>query len=65
MLPSTSMPRVGLNKASEDQVISYLESVGDSKKAQRESVSVNIMIFFVILSVFAFLWKQYIWRNLH
>ena len=65
MLPSTSMPRVGLNKTSEDQVISYLQSVGDSKKAQRESVSVNIMIFFVILSVFAFLWKQYIWRNLH
>ena len=65
MLPGTSMPRVGLNKTSEDQVISYLQSVGDSKKAQRESVSINIMIFFVILSVFAFLWKQYIWRNLH
>ena len=65
MLPATSMPRAGLNKTSEDQVISYLQSVGDSKKAQRESVSINIMIFFVILSVFAFLWKQYIWRNLH
>lgn len=65
LLPGTAMPRVGLNKTSEDQVIAYLESVGDSKKSQRESVAIKIMIFFLIMSVFAYLWKNSIWRNLH
>jgi len=65
MLPGTSMPRVGLTKLAEDEVVAYLEAVGDSKKKERQSVSINIMIFFAIMSVFAYLWKQYIWRNLH
>lgn len=64
MLPGTSMSRVGLNKESEDKVIVYMETVGDSKKDERQSVSIYIMIYFVILAVFAGLWKRKIWSKL-
>ncbi|PSM52055.1 ubiquinol cytochrome c oxidoreductase PetABC, membrane-bound cytochrome c subunit [Campylobacter blaseri] len=64
MLPGTAMPRVGLNKASEEKVIAYMETVGDSKKAEREKTSIYIMIYFVILAIFAGLWKKKIWSKL-
>lgn len=60
-----SMPRVGLSEEAQERVIAYLESVGDAKKAERENLGVYIMIFFAILSVLAYLWKQKIWRELH
>ncbi|NDJ27588.1 cytochrome C [Campylobacter sp. MIT 12-8780] len=65
LLPGTAMPRVGLNEATQTQVVSYLEKVGDSKKEERESLGIYIMIFFAILSVFAVLWKRKVWENLH
>lgn len=65
MLPGTAMPRVGLNQESETKVIEYMENIGDSKKAERESLSIYIMIYFVILAVFAGLWKRKVWSNLH
>jgi len=65
MLPGTAMPRVGLTEQAEEQVVAFLESVGDSKKAERQKLSVYIMIFFAVLAVFATLWKRKIWSNLH
>ena len=65
MLPGTSMPRVGLNERAENQVVAYLQAVGDSKKDEREATAINIMIYFLILSVFAGLWKSKIWSKLH
>lgn len=65
MLPATSMPRVGLNEQAQTQIVEYIEKVGDSKKAERESLSVYIMIYFAILAVFATLWKRKIWSKLH
>ncbi|QBL11770.1 c-type cytochrome [Campylobacter helveticus] len=65
LLAGTAMPRVGLNEASQEKIISYIEKVGDSKKEERENVGIYIMIFFVILSVFAILWKRSIWSKLH
>lgn len=64
-LPGTSMPRVGLNENAEAKVVEYLADVGDSKKAEREATTINIMIYFLILSVFAGLWKSKIWSKLH
>lgn len=32
MLPGTSMPRVGLNKEAQQQVMAYMNEAGDSKK---------------------------------
>lgn len=60
-----SMPRVGLSEDSQKRVIAYLESIGDAKKAQREQLGIYIMIFFAVMSVLAYLWKQHIWSELH
>ncbi|TLD96348.1 cytochrome c1 [Helicobacter jaachi] len=60
-----SMPRVGLTQESQERVVAYLESIGDSKKAERESLGVKIMIFFAVMSVLAYLWKRRIWSEVH
>ena len=65
MLPGTGMPRVGLNQKAQAQVVSFMEQVGDSKKAERESLGWYIMGYFLILGIFAVLWKRKIWANLH
>jgi ubiquinol-cytochrome c reductase cytochrome c1 subunit len=64
-LKGTAMPRVGLTKASEDQVIEYMTEVGDSKKAQRESLAGPFLGYLVIFAIFAWLWKAKIWREVH
>ncbi|ELB3249179.1 cytochrome c1 [Campylobacter coli] len=65
LLPGTAMPRVGLTEDVQVKVVSYLEKVGDSKKEERESTGIYIMIFFVILSIFAIGWKRSVWSKLH
>lgn len=60
-----SMPRVGLNEESQRRVVAYLESVGDSKKQEREALGVYIILFFGVMSVLAYLWKRKIWTDLH
>ncbi|HEF9727950.1 TPA: cytochrome c1 [Campylobacter coli] len=65
LLPGTAMPRVGLTEDAQVKVVSYLEKVGDSKKEERESTGIYIMIFFVILSIFTIGWKRSVWSKLH
>lgn len=65
LLPGTAMPRVGLTEDAQVKVVSYLEKVGDSKKEERESTGIYIIIFFVILSIFAIGWKRSVWSKLH
>ena len=64
-LEGTAMPRVGLNKEAEDQVIAYMTEVGDSKKPQRESLAGPFLGYLVIFAIFAWLWKAKIWREVH
>jgi len=64
-LEGTAMPRVGLTKESEEQVIGYLTEVGDSKKEQRESLGGPFLGYLVIFAIFAWLWKIKIWRQVH
>ncbi|MDR2790935.1 MAG: c-type cytochrome [Campylobacteraceae bacterium] len=64
-LDGTAMPRVGLTKERTEQVISYLEEVGDSKKDERTAVGIGMIIFFAILAFFAYMWKEGVWRELH
>ena len=64
-LEGTAMPRVGLSEESQAQVISYLEEVGDSKKAQREELGPKFLIYLVIFAIFGFLWKASKWRDVH
>jgi ubiquinol-cytochrome c reductase cytochrome c1 subunit len=64
-LEGTAMPRVGLTLESETQVIEYLTEVGDSKKAERESLGAPFLGYLVIFAIFAWLWKIKIWRQVH
>ena len=64
-LEGTAMPRVGLNEEAQAQVVTYLEEIGDSKKAQREDLGPKFLIYVVIFAIFAFLWKASKWRDVH
>ena len=62
-LNGTAMPRVGLTEVAQKQVVAYIESVGDSKKEQRETFGFYAIIFLVIMSIAATIWKMAIWRE--
>jgi ubiquinol-cytochrome c reductase cytochrome c1 subunit len=62
-LHGTAMPRVGLTEKAQEQVITYLEEVGDSKKSERETLGPWVIGFFIILSILSFLWKRDIWKE--
>lgn len=62
-LEGTLMPRVGLTQDAQEKVIEYMESIGDSKKDEREQTGMYLIIYFAILSVFAVLWKNKIWKE--
>lgn len=64
-LEGTAMPRVGLTKDSQKQVVTYLEEVGDSKKQEREELGPKFLIYMVIFAIFGFLWKAKQWREVH
>lgn len=64
-LEGTAMPRVGLTKEAQEQVVTYLEEVGDSKKDERSSLGIKFLIYLVIFSIFAWLWKKRVWREVH
>ncbi len=64
-LEGTAMPRVGLTKKAEEQVVTYMENVGDSKKADREALAWPFLGYLLIFAIFAWLWKFKIWRDVH
>lgn len=64
-LEGTAMPRVGLTEESQNQVIAYMEEVGDSSKEKRAEYGPKFLIYMVIFAIFAFLWKKKMWRDVH
>jgi len=64
-LEGTAMPRTGLTESAEEQVVTFMEDIGDSKKAERESLGINVLLYLAVLAVFAWLWKIKIWREVH
>jgi ubiquinol-cytochrome c reductase cytochrome c1 subunit len=64
-LPGTSMPRVGLSKEGFEKVMAYLENTGDHNKPARDSLGWKVILFFIIFSVLAYLWKKQVWSKLH
>lgn len=64
-LEGTAMPRVGLTQEAQEQVVTYMEEVGDSKKAEREALGPKFLIYLVIFAIFAWLWKSSKWREVH
>jgi len=65
LLAGTSMPRVGLNEKAQEEVIAYMEEIGDSKKAERESVGLWVMLYTFVFAILAYLWKRKIWSEVH
>lgn len=63
LLEGTAMPRVGLTEEAQNQVINYLEEIGDPKKSEREELGPKFLIYLVIFAIFAFLWKASRWRD--
>ena len=64
-LEGTAMPRVGLTQEAENQVVTYMQEVGDSKKSEREALGPKFLIYLVIFAIFAWLWKSKQWRDMH
>ncbi|MDD5210907.1 MAG: c-type cytochrome [Sulfuricurvum sp.] len=65
LLAGTSMPRVGLSEKAQEEVIAYMEETGDSKKAERESVGLWVMLYTFVFAILAYLWKRKIWSEVH
>ncbi|MFA6550860.1 MAG: cytochrome c1, partial [Candidatus Gracilibacteria bacterium] len=65
LLAGTSMPRVGLNEKAQEDVIAYMEEIGDSKKAERESLGLWVMLYTFVFAILAYLWKRKIWSEVH
>lgn len=61
----TAMPRTGVTAETADKVIEYMKDSGDTKRHERESIAINVMIYIVIFAIFALLWKKQVWRDLH
>jgi len=64
-LPGTSMPRVGLTKEGYEKVMTYLAQTGDNHKADRDSLGWKVILFFIIFTLLAYLWKKDVWSKLH
>lgn len=65
LLHGTGMPRVGLTAQAQEEVITYMEEVGDVKKAERESLGWKVMVYMLIFALAALAWKKQIWRDIH
>ena len=64
-LEGTAMPRVGVNAHSAEKVLEYLEEAGDPSVHDRDVVGQYVMIFIFIFTIFAYLWKREVWKDLH
>jgi len=64
-LHGTAMPRVGLSDNGMHKVMEYLEFTGDPSKPAREAAGPWVLLFFVIFTLLAYLWKNSQWRDLH
>jgi ubiquinol-cytochrome c reductase cytochrome c1 subunit len=62
-MAGTSMPRVGLSKAGYAKVEKYMEEIGDPSKPAREELGPKVILFFIIFTGLAFLWKKSRWKG--
>jgi ubiquinol-cytochrome c reductase cytochrome c1 subunit len=64
-LPGTSMPRVGLSHEGYEKAKAYLTEIGDPSKPAREELGPKVLLFFIIFTGLAFLWKKSKWKGHH
>ncbi|MEA2110652.1 MAG: c-type cytochrome [Campylobacterota bacterium] len=65
LLHGTSMPRVGLTKKAQIDVIDYMEEIGDAKKPDRDSLGWKVMLYMLVFALLALAWKKQIWKEVH
>lgn len=58
LLANTGMPRLGLNEKAQEKLVAYIEKIGDPNIEARNTIGKWAIIFFIILSVFAYAWKH-------
>jgi len=63
-LAGTAMPRVGLSDNGMEKVMEYLEFTGDPSKPAREAAGPWVILFFVLFTILAYLWKGSLWKDL-
>lgn len=63
-LPGTSMPRVGLTEEGYEKVKEYLTEIGDPSKPKREAYGPWVILFFIVFTGLAYLWKKSQWKDL-
>ncbi len=64
-LAGTAMPRVGLNHEGMEKVMEYLAETGDPSAPARSALGPWVILFFIVFTVLAYLWKQSLWKDLH
>jgi ubiquinol-cytochrome c reductase cytochrome c1 subunit len=64
-LLGTAMPRVGLSRVAEEKVVSYLNKVGDPYQSQRRRIGFYFVTFFVVFTLFAWMWKNNEMEQVH
>jgi len=64
-LPGTSMPRVGLSHEGYEKVHAYMTEIGDPSKPAREELGPKVLLFFLVFTFLAFLWKKSMWKGHH
>ncbi|MDR1452185.1 MAG: c-type cytochrome [Helicobacteraceae bacterium] len=57
-LLGTAMPRVGLTQEAQEKVIEYIDQIGDPNKDERGRLGVIFVVYFLLLSVLAYMWKH-------
>ncbi len=62
-LEGTAMPRTGLNHVGMEKVMAYLEETGDPSEPARRALGPWVLLFFVIFTVLAYLWKKEKWKG--
>ncbi len=65
ILNGTKMPRVGLDKESQEEIIGYLEKIADPHKEQRKKVGLYVLLYMLVMIGLTYAWKKKIWKNVH
>ena len=65
VLHGTSMPRLGINKESQEEIVAYLEEIADPHKEQRKKVGLYVLLYMLVMVGLTYAWKKKIWKNVH
>ena len=63
-LAGTAMPAVGLTKDSFHKVMQHLENIGDPSAKDRAAYGPWFLLYMVIFTILATLWKKSVWKKL-